>query len=67
MGRDDYSQWDRALVAPLSATVPPDMGGLRLDQALARLSTSTRATACRNGCERATLPWMGAPRERARR
>jgi 23S rRNA pseudouridine1911/1915/1917 synthase len=37
MGRDDYSQWDRALVAPLSATVPPEMGGLRLDQALARL------------------------------
>jgi len=36
MGRDDYSQWDRALVAPLSATVPPEMGGLRLDQALAR-------------------------------
>jgi 23S rRNA pseudouridine1911/1915/1917 synthase len=37
MGRDDYSQWDRALVAPMSATVPAEMGGLRLDQALARL------------------------------
>jgi len=37
MGRDDYSEWDRALVAPMSATVPPEMGGLRLDQALARL------------------------------
>ncbi|HZS67075.1 MAG TPA: RluA family pseudouridine synthase [Burkholderiales bacterium] len=37
MGRDDYSQWDAAFVAPMSATVPPEMGGLRLDQALARL------------------------------
>ena len=37
MGRDDYSQWDAAFVAPLEATVPAEMGGLRLDQALARL------------------------------
>ncbi len=37
MGREDYSEWDAAFVAPLSATVPPEMGGLRLDQALARL------------------------------
>ena len=37
MGRDDYSDWDAAFVAPLSATVPVEMGGLRLDQALARL------------------------------
>jgi 23S rRNA pseudouridine1911/1915/1917 synthase len=37
MGRKDYSDWDATFVAPLSATVPQDMGGLRLDQALARL------------------------------
>ena len=37
MGRKDYSDWDAAFVAPLSATVPTEMGGLRLDQALARL------------------------------
>ena len=37
MGRDDYSHWDAAFVAPMSATVPLEMGGLRLDQALARL------------------------------
>src|SRR5438094_4078363 len=37
MGRDDYSEWDATFVAPLSATVPAEMGGLRLDQALARL------------------------------
>src|SRR5258705_19507 len=37
MGRQNYSDWDAALVAPLSATVPLEMGGLRLDQALARL------------------------------
>jgi len=37
MGRENYSDWDAALVAPLSAIVPPEMGGLRLDQALARL------------------------------
>src|SRR6266850_6034716 len=37
MGRPNYSDWDATLVAPLSAIVPPEMGGLRLDQALARL------------------------------
>ncbi|HEY3076493.1 MAG TPA: pseudouridine synthase, partial [Burkholderiales bacterium] len=37
MGRKDYSDWDVTFVAPLSATVPQEMGGLRLDQALARL------------------------------
>src|SRR4051794_25703233 len=37
MGQDDYSDWDAALVAPVTAVVPAEMGGLRLDQALARL------------------------------
>ena len=37
MGRDDYSQWDAPFVAPMSAIVPAEMGGMRLDQALARL------------------------------
>ena len=37
MGREDYSDWDAAFAAPLSAVVPREMGGLRLDQALARL------------------------------
>jgi 23S rRNA pseudouridine1911/1915/1917 synthase len=37
MGREDYSDWDAALAAPMSASVPDAMGGLRLDQALARL------------------------------
>ena len=37
MGREDYSDWDAAFVAPMSATVPREMGGMRLDQALARL------------------------------
>src|SRR5437764_12061691 len=37
MGRDDYSEWDAPFVAPMSAIVPAEMGGLRLDQALARL------------------------------
>src|SRR3954470_18626428 len=37
MGRDDYSEWDATFVAPLEATVPLEMGGLRLDQALGRL------------------------------
>ena len=31
MGREDYSDWDATFVAPLSATVPAEMGGLRLD------------------------------------
>jgi 23S rRNA pseudouridine1911/1915/1917 synthase len=37
MGREDYSDWDATFAAPLQATVPAEMGGLRLDQALARL------------------------------
>src|SRR6185503_20543547 len=37
MGQKDYSDWDAGFVAPLSAIVPAEMGGLRLDQALARL------------------------------
>jgi 23S rRNA pseudouridine1911/1915/1917 synthase len=37
MKAKDYSDWDATFVAPLSATVPQEMGGLRLDQALARL------------------------------
>jgi 23S rRNA pseudouridine1911/1915/1917 synthase len=37
MGRGDYNDWDATFVAPLEATVPRAMGGLRLDQALARL------------------------------
>src|SRR2546423_1706701 len=36
MGRENYSDWDAAFVAPLSATVPDEMGGVRLDQARAR-------------------------------
>ena len=31
------ADWDAAFVAPMQATVPAQMGGLRLDQALARL------------------------------
>jgi 23S rRNA pseudouridine1911/1915/1917 synthase len=31
------AEWDAAFVAPMQATVPAAMGGLRLDQALARL------------------------------
>src|SRR3954466_12804251 len=31
------ADWDAAFVAPMSAEVPLEMGGLRLDQALARL------------------------------
>ncbi|HEY5896853.1 MAG TPA: RluA family pseudouridine synthase, partial [Burkholderiales bacterium] len=37
MGPKNYSDWDAAFVAPLTATVPQEMGGMRLDQALARL------------------------------
>src|SRR5262245_4557008 len=37
MGRDDYSDWDAAFAAPMSAVVPREMGGLRLDQTLAQL------------------------------
>jgi 23S rRNA pseudouridine1911/1915/1917 synthase len=31
------ADWDAAFVAPMSATVPAELGGLRLDQALVRL------------------------------
>jgi len=37
MEAKDYSDWEEALVAPVSATVPPALGGMRLDQALAQL------------------------------
>ena len=37
MREKNYSDWDAALGAPMSATVPPELGGLRLDQALVRL------------------------------
>jgi 23S rRNA pseudouridine1911/1915/1917 synthase len=37
MGRKNYSDWDATLAAAMDATVPLEMGGLRLDQALARL------------------------------
>jgi 23S rRNA pseudouridine1911/1915/1917 synthase len=37
MGKKNYSDWDATLAAPMAATVPDAMGGLRLDQALARL------------------------------
>ncbi|MGH8705578.1 MAG: pseudouridine synthase, partial [Burkholderiales bacterium] len=33
----DHSGWEDAFAAPLSAAVPPALGGMRLDQALARL------------------------------
>jgi 23S rRNA pseudouridine1911/1915/1917 synthase len=36
-GKNYSAEWDAAFVAPLAATVPHAMGGLRLDQALARL------------------------------
>jgi len=35
--KDYREEWDKGLVAPVSATVPEPLGGLRLDQALARL------------------------------
>src|ERR1700716_1791151 len=31
------ADWDAAFVAPMQATVPAELGGLRLDQALARM------------------------------
>ena len=34
---DDDGDWEDAFVAPLSATVPVALGGLRLDQALAKM------------------------------
>src|SRR3954470_16383629 len=33
----NYSEWDETFVAPMRADVPLEMGGMRLDQALARL------------------------------
>ena len=38
MGKKLYNpDWDASLAAPMSADVPAELGGLRLDQALARL------------------------------
>jgi 23S rRNA pseudouridine1911/1915/1917 synthase len=37
MEAKDYSDWEAALVAPVSASVPAALGGVRLDQALAQL------------------------------
>src|SRR5216110_2476447 len=38
MGRKNYNaDWDAAFVAAMSAAVPSALGGMRLDQALARL------------------------------
>jgi 23S rRNA pseudouridine1911/1915/1917 synthase len=38
MGTKNYNvDWDAAFVAPVGATVPAELGGLRFDQALARL------------------------------
>src|SRR5438034_9800060 len=38
MGRKNYNaDWDAAFVAAMSASVPSALGGMRLDQALARL------------------------------
>jgi 23S rRNA pseudouridine1911/1915/1917 synthase len=37
MEAKDYSDWEAALVAPVSASVPAALGGMRLDKALAQL------------------------------
>src|SRR5262245_16667091 len=37
MRKKNYSDWDAAFRAPMTERVPPALGGLRLDQALARL------------------------------
>ena len=37
MQKNYNADWDEAFAAPMQATVPSQMGGLRLDQALARL------------------------------
>src|SRR5262245_59969530 len=38
MGRQNYSaDWDAGFAAPMEAVVPPQMGGMRLDIALAKL------------------------------
>src|SRR5262245_21073259 len=36
-GKNYNVDWDAGFAAPMSVTVPPTLGGLRLDQALARL------------------------------
>ncbi len=35
--KKNYTDWDAGLAAPMAASVPAGLGGLRLDQALARL------------------------------
>src|SRR5262245_45484578 len=37
MREKNYTDWDASLAAPMSAEVPREFGGMRLDQALARL------------------------------
>src|SRR3954467_8156984 len=37
MKKNYSADWDASFVAPMRASVPAEMGGLRLDQALARL------------------------------
>ena len=37
MKKNYSADWDAAFVAPMQASIPSEMGGLRLDQALARL------------------------------
>jgi 23S rRNA pseudouridine1911/1915/1917 synthase len=37
MATKNYNDWDAALGAPMDEKMPPELGGLRLDQALARL------------------------------
>jgi 23S rRNA pseudouridine1911/1915/1917 synthase len=37
MRKKNYSDWDAAFGAPMTGRVPPALGGMRLDQALARI------------------------------
>jgi 23S rRNA pseudouridine1911/1915/1917 synthase len=37
MRKKNYSDWDAAFGAPMNERVPPELGGMRLDQALARI------------------------------
>jgi 23S rRNA pseudouridine1911/1915/1917 synthase len=37
MRKKNYSDWDAAFGAPMTERVPPELGGMRLDQALARI------------------------------
>ena len=37
MAKKNYSDWDAAFGAPMTERVPPELGGLRLDQALVRI------------------------------